>query len=332
MEYRFKLEKYHGRATRHTCPSCRHARCFTHYVDTWGQITFPEDVGKCDRLNNCGYHKTPKQYFSDNPKQKKAMMNKKQSPFTDECANPPVSYHPLSLMRSTMKKYAQNNLYVYLCDKIGAERTMELFRLYNVGTAKNNATVFWLMDISQRLRGGKIILFGDDGHRVKGAGHDVNWAHRMLHLSDFNMKSCYFGEHLLAGDNKTTVAMVESEKSAIVASAYITDCIWIATGGLANGFSPGQLALLKGRKVVLFPDLGGTEIWRGHLEKMNSMGIHASIFDDLEKAATEEERAKGLDIADYLLQADTGEAQLKRMVERNPAIQLLVDKLSLEIA
>ena len=26
-----------------------------------------DSVGKCNRLNKCGYHYTPRQYFADNP-------------------------------------------------------------------------------------------------------------------------------------------------------------------------------------------------------------------------------------------------------------------------
>lgn len=41
--------------------------CFTRYIDEEERISFPDNVGKCDHINSCGYHYTPKEYFYDNP-------------------------------------------------------------------------------------------------------------------------------------------------------------------------------------------------------------------------------------------------------------------------
>lgn len=65
-EYRFHLQKYRP-GSKTTCPSCGKSRCFVRYIDEQGNICFPENVGKCDRENSCGYHYTPKEYFKDNP-------------------------------------------------------------------------------------------------------------------------------------------------------------------------------------------------------------------------------------------------------------------------
>ena len=66
--YRYQLEKYRGRNTRHTCPRCGRKGVFTRYIDTENNNIYISDiVGKCDRLDKCGYHYTPHQYFTDNP-------------------------------------------------------------------------------------------------------------------------------------------------------------------------------------------------------------------------------------------------------------------------
>jgi hypothetical protein len=62
----YHLEKYHGQATRHECPNCHDKKSFTYYVDERGDV-LNEDVGICNHVSSCGYHYTPKQYFSDNP-------------------------------------------------------------------------------------------------------------------------------------------------------------------------------------------------------------------------------------------------------------------------
>ena len=66
--YRYQLERYRGRSTRHVCPQCGRKNVFTRYVDTENNNIYISDkVGKCNRLDKCGYHYTPHQYFTDNP-------------------------------------------------------------------------------------------------------------------------------------------------------------------------------------------------------------------------------------------------------------------------
>jgi hypothetical protein len=66
--YRYQLERYRGRGSRYTCPQCHRKGVFTRYVDTHNNnIYISDNVGKCNRLDKCGYHYTPKQYFTDNP-------------------------------------------------------------------------------------------------------------------------------------------------------------------------------------------------------------------------------------------------------------------------
>ena len=66
--YRFILEKYRGRGTRYSCPQCGRKYCFTRYIDTENNNQYiSEKVGKCNRLDKCGYHYTPREYFADNP-------------------------------------------------------------------------------------------------------------------------------------------------------------------------------------------------------------------------------------------------------------------------
>ena len=62
----YSLQKYAGPSSRHTCPACGRPRCFTYYVDEEGE---PLDitVGKCDHDSSCHYHKTPAEFFRENP-------------------------------------------------------------------------------------------------------------------------------------------------------------------------------------------------------------------------------------------------------------------------
>ena len=69
-------------------------------------------------------------------------------------------------------------------------------------------------------------------------------------------------KHLMKGNNKP-VAIVESEKTAIVASIYIPEYVWIATGG-KNGCKwkekdIAKVLLNREQPIYLFPDLNAIE-------------------------------------------------------------------------
>ena len=76
-QYRFHLEKYHT-GCKKQCPKCGCKACFTRYVDSKREITFPDYVGRCDHEQSCGYHFTPRDYFKENPEILNVMMKEKQ--------------------------------------------------------------------------------------------------------------------------------------------------------------------------------------------------------------------------------------------------------------
>lgn len=73
--YRFRLQKYVPN-NKVNCPGCGRRRCATKYIDTLGEIIFPDEICLCDHANSCGYHYPPKEYFHDNPEVLKELMEK----------------------------------------------------------------------------------------------------------------------------------------------------------------------------------------------------------------------------------------------------------------
>ena len=65
-EYRFSLQKY-KRGSKLSCPKCGKKQCFVKYIDSQGEITFPDYVGRCDHEQSYQYHYTPSDYFHDSP-------------------------------------------------------------------------------------------------------------------------------------------------------------------------------------------------------------------------------------------------------------------------
>jgi hypothetical protein len=119
--------------------------------------------------------------------------------------------------------------------------------------------------------------------------------------SDFKLNQCLFGEHLLKQYPHKPVAIVESEKTAIIASAHDDSCVWLASGSISN-LNARICKPLKGRRVKLYPDLGAYDKWKAKARKLERQikGLRFAISDELERRATNEDRKKGMDISDFL--------------------------------
>jgi len=97
------------------------------------------------------------------------------------------------------------------------------------------------------------------------------------------------------------VGIVESEKSACIASCVIPELIWLAAGSL-NGLSLEKCKVLKNRNVILYPDLGAFEKWNtkaAEIQKQFDCNIYISAL--LENIATLIDKIKGLDVADFMI-------------------------------
>ena len=120
----------------------------------------------------------------------------------------------------TLHSYHLNNLYLFLRSKFGAEEAERLIGAYRVGTSKHwpGSCVFWQTDINGSVRTGKVMLYdAETGKRIKQPFNHVTWVHSLLKLPDYNLRQCFFGEHLLPMNRDKPVAIVESEITAIVA-------------------------------------------------------------------------------------------------------------------
>lgn len=346
-EYIFHLQKYRP-GSKTVGFGCGRKACFTRYIDGEGQISFPDNVGKCDHINSCGYHHTPKEYFHDNPVVKETLtgqegygnvpsMVMKPTVKPSSKPQPQISYLPYDWVKQSMQRFDINPLYQHLTNVTGKEKTDQLFELYKVGTTSkiwNEATVFWQINRDGNVRTGKIMGYdAKTEHRIKKPFNQINWGHSVRKIPDFHMKQCLFGEHLLADASSSarTVVIVESEKTALVAILFIPDLIWIATGGMFGCFNGEAMQVLRGRKVVIFLDLKATNEWRRKVQILQSICKSAICSDLLENMATDELQEAGLDIADFLLMEDTPQMILQKMIQRNPVLQLLIDELNLAL-
>ena len=325
-QYRFILEPYKGVSSRYTCLQCEKNRAFVRYIDTQHEYTFPSYVGRCNRESKCGYHYSVKDYFKDENITKADDYNPKIKVID---VFPEVSLLPISILLHSKRAYSSNHLFAYCTSLFGTPKTIELFDRYHVGTANywQGATTFWQVDIEGRVRTGKVMLYSaETGRRVKHPYNHIHWVHSILKIENYHLEQCFFGEHLLF-ENSQTVAIVESEKTALIASQYLPQFLWLACGG-KNGCLKSKLHILKNKTVILFPDINAHEDWK----KIAKEYSNVSIFNYLESYADGNQKEQGLDIADFLIQMNTPDKILNLMGERNPALFNLVDTFGLEIA
>lgn len=314
------------------CPYCNR-KTFVRFVDV-DKKYLDHKYGRCDREDRCGY------FLKPNDAEDYVFLPR------PEVDQKPISFIPKEHAIATFKGYEQNNLFKFLITKFGANKVSEVIRRYRVGIddtswATKDWTIFWQFDINGNIRSGKMINYGTAGKRSKEVSS--TWYHKRHLLGkpvfqDFNLKQCLFGEHLINVINKP-IAIVESEKTALIASIFIDRYLWLACGGL-NELRPEKVAVLMNRSVTLFPDLGcfgnegdfyrdndskkfyvrGTVRWhlyngvpeefrtgngvpKSSFEKWKdkSLEFGFNISDSIENIATDEDRALGLDIADFLL-------------------------------
>ena len=326
--HRYILEPYKGMNTRYRCPSCQQRdKTFSRYIDTETGEHIHPSVGRCNRESNCGYHYTPKQYFQDSNISFDSPLPKAYKPRTFTPQPKPVSFIPVEVFKASLKGHEANSFVKFLIDLFGVEVASELVSRYFIATSKhwNCATVFWQIDIQGKVRTGKIMLYSPTtGKRVKNLELPVYWVHKALKQPEFELRQCLFGEHLLI-DKTKPVAIVESEKTAVIASVYLPQFIWLAVGSLTN-LNAEKCIILKGRTVTLFPDLNGFEKWSSKAKELSHLASF-QVSDLLERKATEAERKQGFDLADYLIRHDYRDfAQTKpEATEPPPCIQPLVE-------
>jgi hypothetical protein len=270
-------------------------------VDTQTGDYLPPEYGRCDREIECRYHLNPYKSGYAQIERKPFKRRKKSIPATP--AKPPSLTKP-ETVNASLKGYDGNNFVIFLTKQFGMNLAIDLIKRYYIGTSKYwiGATVFWQITQNRDVRGGKIMLYHPEtGKRVKEPFNHITWVHSVLKQADYHMLQCFFGEHLLSAHPTAPVCIVESEKTAIIASHFFPDVVWLSCSGIGN-LSVEKARALGKRKVMLIPDVGAYDTWYQKAKALNIYlpATHFVVTDLLERHATETE--KGYDLADYLLE------------------------------
>ncbi len=330
--YRFSLEKG---STKHNCPNCGKKR-FVRYVDHHSNEYTPYKYGRCDREENCCYHCKPsddgygRENWDDNANQYAPNLAKT-FPSKKRKATYPFSK---TVLFETNKGYNNNvfiqNLLHHIQYPLPARDIESVIELYYLGTITKGyykgALTIPFINIDKEATAIQVKTFDEQNHTIKTTFlHSIlsnyylkigqrtpNWL--KLYNDNDSKVNCMFGEHLLADYPNANVALVEAPKTAIIATLYFgfaenTNTIWLATYSLST-LSVKNCKALKGRKVLLFPDLSKTgssyNLWATKIKEIdNVIGLSSfKVSSFLEENALEKDKEKGLDIADFLIKLD----------------------------
>lgn len=306
--YRYRLDET---SKKYRCPSCNKTR-FVRYIDNETNQLTDEIYGRCDREVECGYFRYPKGLNTLSPL---------------EFTPPPIkkpSFIDAEIVTKSMSNYTINPFVNFLKKECDDKTVDWLIERYRLGTSKKfgGSVVFWQIDTLGKVRTGKVMSYNSEtGNR----SNSITWAHKLINAPDFELRQCLFGLHLVT-ENVTTVAIVESEKTAILFSEKRPDIVWLATGSLSN-FSKKLLDPLKGLLVKVFPDKGCYDKWLEVANACNKDGFNIQVSKIME----ETEADKGADLADIkdTISYTDEEVKFHALAKINPTLNKLVKTFDL---
>lgn len=364
-EFRYGLIHYRDRihsSLNRICPNCGQKE-FIPFIDLLtGEAVDDKRCGVCERKINCGYsmspsewaekyapprERLPKEQWLAQQRQREKEAEELRRQAAERKANsfkpyvktqPPKVQAYLDRMAALCKQMhnPNNTLMDYLYTIVPSKEKVDAaFDRYRIGSTKKRKVIYWQIDRDERVRTGKIMNYGSDGHRVRS--ENANWVHCQdctgLATKEQLAPQCLFGEHLLScsttdfsdftdyktdgsstsqeknqcnpsnpwsENNPRKIGVVESEKSAIILSILCPGIVWLATGGMDN-FKTEMLEVIKPFDVVVYPDADALENWSKKIEQFNRDGYHLYIPDWYRAMCTPEAREKKQDIADFLL-------------------------------
>ena len=326
--YKYILEPSGNGREYHHCPHCG-AKKFTWYIDVDTGLPLADYVGRCERINSCGYHYPPRKYFEEVINKNHKIM-KEEQPVKETTSV--VKEEKVNRRYPKSVDYVKNALFCFLVTVFGKQKVLATFQKYDVRTStlfrkdSKYGAAFLMRAIDllirqvkemaydsktgKRIKEGQSVFLLDyntRSYQLRDGSFSIYLAGKSLMKDyDFKNKLCFFGEHLLAGEVSKPIAIVESEKTAIICDICMPDYIWLATGG-KNGCkwtTEEVYQVLKdaNQPITLFPDLNATEDWAEKAEILLAAGLDVSIYDlEEQEGITEEDKAKGLDIGDYLI-------------------------------
>lgn len=346
-DYPCSLEKG---SRKHRCPQCGR-KSFVRYIDKTTGEYLPEQYGRCDHEQSCGYHLNPLKdgHYKRNGNApapvrlpRRLQAPPKQQPTAAPVAIPDEVYRPFGAAGNS-SVFARNLRYnvPFPFPDTDISKVVRLYRLGAVsGGYMAGAVCFPYIDTHGDIRTVQVMQYDETNHKTKATFlHAILKTHyeRRGGVPDWlqgytgqdKIVDCLFGAHLLKAYPHNPVALVEAPKTAVICALYhgfpdesSNNPVWVANFNKSS-FTYDKLKVLEGRRVEVFPDLSTTtdkdgnpkettfQEWKRKAKALKSKHprMDFSFNDFLEQVATDEQRAAGLDLADFLINEDWRESR-----------------------
>lgn len=230
---------------KYLCPQCGQ-RKFVLYVYTDTKSPVDETrFGRCDRENNCAYHLHP----NSDPSSIKSDHTPKPDPRT-------IFILPSKdQIRAVVDYENKSSLHHYLNKLNIPDKHIRKWGVYSHRYYPQKTVYLFQRKVDFRIVNWKVFSYLENGHRDKKFESYSLSVPEMYYLKEreffmLRYPMCLFGEHLFTNELKPT-KIVESEKSAVIASWYYPQFDWVSCGS-DNGLtfkSRHKLNALHGRSV-----------------------------------------------------------------------------------
>ena len=165
---------------------------------------------------------------------------------------------------------------------------------YHLGKTKSGQPIYWMItEMMDPL----------DAHIGNGWISDALKKREPM-LNYWRPTHCLFGLHLLLNHEGDSIAIVESEQSAVILSELFPETLWMAYATTAH-LVPDLFAPLEGRVVTIYPRTDPTmSTYLFFLDYADlvckSCDIELHVDSTLEDYATEDQKQRCIDILDFI--------------------------------
>lgn len=332
-KHRFQLDRG---SKKFNCPGCN-KKTLVRYIDDNTGHRLDSHFGRCDRQDNCKYHKKPTDddYFMDQirneEREYKKLINGNHKNGKETASNSvQKTYYDVTIPKDEIQKsreisLSENSLFNFLLKsvkmKLPQDVIQDAFDRFQVGTSKfvfknkignkypSGTVVYWWSNSKSTCKGCQIELV----HETTGGAIDKlkrpgwmaysskEWAKKMKNAdSQFPI---LFGMHQLKNSpHDKPVAICEGAKAAIICSIYFPQFTWMATYNKSS-LNLERIEPLRDRRIILFPDAGALRDWRikaRNFRKEDGFSIFVSGF--IEKLY--KQTGNQLDLDDILMQTE----------------------------
>ncbi len=313
------------------CPECKEYR-FVRMINENGEF-YPENVGRCDRENSCGYMYHASQWLKENPDANQIFESKKVKISEKKVINGYYSFNiglydglKEDAIRYNKKYQSWDSKYTcefsnylinvlhftpeYIDEKMSEFKMYEKIELYyenihevNEILKSRTSVIYYYVNTKGDIRAIEQIYY-NGFKRSKYVTNRIlnkdycNWGNYNIDSTEINW--CLFGEHLIKEYTDKPIIITEGVKTAFGMGLFYPEYNWLATG------SSNRLIHLNfdtKHKVHFLPDAGFikdksyAKIWKDKIKKMYGVNFKYDVYEFNDDCSTDEIK-EGCDILD----------------------------------